>query len=153
MTDRLLHLRRSENGHFVLTEPTSQTVVVAEELGEGYTRMCATLQDAPPPAPPRTGSPAVFVGRGAVRLVVVVAALLAPLAWMASIAFEVRHAELSCPLRATRSEGHPTHVTPTPSAAADREGLDEDVELDDDTTAGDPKPAAQGAPSAVAPAP
>lgn len=103
MTDTLLHLRRSENGHFVLVEPTSQTVVVAEELGEAYARMCETLKDPPAPAPPHTGSPGIFAQRGAVRLAIVAVAILAPLAWVARISVEVREAELTCPPPARRA--------------------------------------------------
>jgi hypothetical protein len=146
MTDTLLHLRRSENGHFVLVEPTSQTVVVAEELGEAYARMCETLKDPPAPAPPHTGSPGIFAQRGAVRLAIVAVAILAPLAWVARISVEVREAELTCPPRATRSQGHPTRISETPSAAADRQGAEDDDELNDDATPDDPKPAATGGP-------
>lgn len=146
MTDALIHLRRSENGHFVLVEPTSQTVVVAEELGEAYARMCETLKDLPAPAPPRTGSTAIFAQRGAVRLAIVAVAILAPLAWVARIAVEVHEAEVTCPPRATRSQGHPTRIAETPSAAADRLGVAEDEELNEDATPEDPKPAATGGP-------
>lgn len=146
MTDALLHLQRSENGHFVLIEPGSQTVVVAEELGDAYARMCETLKEAPPPAPSRTGSTGIFAQRGAVRLVVVIVAILAPLLWMARIAALVHDAEPTCPPRATRSQGHPTRINPTPSAAADRQGSADDDELDEEATVSPeaPGPAAPG---------
>lgn len=133
MSDALLHLRRSENGHFVLVEPTSQTVVVAEELGEAYARMCETLKEAPPPATPAP-APALFEKRARVQIAVVIVALLVPLAWTAAIALEVRQASLGCPPQATRSQGHPTRVAPTPSAFADRKGTQEDDEGDEENT-------------------
>lgn len=151
MSDALLHLRRSENGLFVLVEPTSQTVVVDEDLGEAYARMCATLKEQPP-APAAAGSRPLFERRGQLRIAAIIAALLVPLAWAARIAVEVQQARVSCPPRQTRSHGHATRVVQTPSAFADREGTEVDDEADDEArkTA---KPAANDAPVDEAPGP
>jgi hypothetical protein len=132
MNEVLLHLRRSENGHFVLIEPSSQTVVVAETLDEAHARMGEALKEAPPPATPVASSRATFALRGRVRIAAIVAALLVPLAWTAWIAVEVGQAQLGCPPRPTRSQGHETRVAQTPSAFADREGIEDDEEAEDD---------------------
>ncbi|MBZ5710228.1 hypothetical protein [Nannocystis pusilla] len=139
MTPPLLHLQRSDTGHFVLTEPASQTVVVAEELADAYARMTATLAEHPPSAaPPAAAAPGPFERRGTTRVVVVVAALLLPALWVARIAFDVNAAQVVCPSVATRSQGHPTRVAATPSAHSDREGTEDDEDVDEDDEAPTP---------------
>jgi len=132
MTPELLHLQRSDTGLFVLTEPGSQTVVVAEELADAYARMRETLAERPSPASPSPASVGPFARRGTARTVVIAVALLLPVLWVGRVAFEVRAAEVVCSSPATRSQGHPTRVAPTPSAYSDLEGTEDDVEDDGD---------------------
>ncbi|WAS95272.1 hypothetical protein [Nannocystis punicea] len=143
MNPALLHLQRSENGHFVLTEPVSQTVVVAEGLAEAYARMCETLAEQPPPAQPALDGGGLFAWRGTPRALILAAALLVPTLWAVRIAFDLRAAQVECNTPATRSQGHPTRVAATRSADADREGtedeIDPDAEADDE--AAKPEPA------------
>ncbi|MDC0667998.1 hypothetical protein [Nannocystis radixulma] len=138
MTPPLLHLQRSDTGHFVLTEPASQTVVVAEELGDAYARMTATLAEHPPSAAPVVATAGPFERRGTTRVAVIAAALLLPALWVARIAFDVNAAQVVCPSAVTRSQGHPTRVATTPSAHSDREGTEDDEDVDEDDEAPPP---------------
>jgi hypothetical protein len=149
MNPALLHLQRSENGHFVLTEPVSQTVVVAEGLAEAYARMCETLAEQPPPAQPALDGGGLFPRRGTPRALILAAALLVPTLWVVRIAFDLRAAQVECRGPATRSEGHPTRVAATRSADADREGTEDDIDPDAeaDDEAAKPEPAPVAAPA------
>lgn len=165
MTPELLHLQRSDTGLFVLTEPTTQTVVVGEELADAYARMSEALAGRPASAAPSTAGAGLFERRGTARTAVIAAALLLPVLWVGRIAFEVRAAGVVCSTPATTSQGHPTRVATTPSAFSDLEGTEDDEVDDGDDEAAEPERArpataviegtevGAAAPAPVAPAP
>jgi hypothetical protein len=85
---------RTDTGQFVLTDPVTDTVVIDDDLAQGFAKLEQVLANKPAlvSAPPTSGSersaaPASFEFRGGPRYTPILLAVVLPFAWLAVMYF------------------------------------------------------------------
>lgn len=85
---------RTDTGQFVLTDPVTDTVVIDDDLAQGFAKLERVLASKPAlvSAPPTSGAdrsaaPASFEFRGGPRYTPILLAVVLPFAWLAVMYF------------------------------------------------------------------
>ncbi|HVI01215.1 MAG TPA: hypothetical protein VM869_21005 [Enhygromyxa sp.] len=82
---------RTDTGQFVLTDPTTDTVVIDDDLAQGFAKLEQVVAGKPAlaPAPPSGASqgPSIFEFRGGPRYTPILLAIVLPFAWLAVMYF------------------------------------------------------------------
>jgi hypothetical protein len=85
---------RTDTGQFVLTDPTTDTVVIDDDLAQGFAKLeqvvanKPALVSAPPPSgADRAAAPSAFEFRGGPRYTPILLAVVLPFAWLAVMYF------------------------------------------------------------------
>ncbi len=88
---------RTDTGQFVLMDPATDTVVIDDDLAQGYAKLELAVADKPPlvsaPAPssggadPATQGSSAFAFRGGPRYTPILLAVVLPFAWLAVLYF------------------------------------------------------------------
>ena len=88
---------RTDTGQFVLMDPTTDTVVIDDDLGDGFARLEQAVADKPPlasataaatgDADPATQGSSAFAFRGGPRYTPILLAVVLPFAWLAVLYF------------------------------------------------------------------
>jgi hypothetical protein len=82
---------RTDTGQFVLVDPATGTVVIEDELAEGFAKLERTLADQPDrPAGPSSFAP-VSSTVASPRYTVILLAVVLPFAWLAVLYFALVH--------------------------------------------------------------
>lgn len=88
---------RTDTGQFVLMDPATDTVVIDDDLGQGFAKLEQAIADKPPlaaapaahdgGADPATQGSSAFAFRGGPRYTPILLAVVLPFAWLAVLYF------------------------------------------------------------------
>lgn len=99
---------RTDTGQFVLLDPTTDTVVIDDELAPGFAKLEQAVAGKPPrPAPPPGADPvgsSAFGFRGGPRYTPLLLAIVLPFLWLAVLYLALAHLLAETALDRSRSE-------------------------------------------------
>lgn len=84
---------RTDTGQFVITDPSTDTVIIDDDLAEGFAKLEQAVASKPalgpssPPSVERSQAPGAFEFRGGPRYAGVLLAVVLPFAWLAVMYF------------------------------------------------------------------
>lgn len=83
---------RTDTGQFVLIDPTSETVVIDDDLVAGFAKLDKILADKPrTPAPPPSVATRAFEFRGGPRYTPMLLAIVLPFVWLLALYLALGH--------------------------------------------------------------
>jgi hypothetical protein len=83
---------RTDTGQFVLIDPTSETVVIDDDLVAGFAKLDKILADKPrTPAPVLTPTTGAFAFRGGPRYTPMLLAIVLPFVWLLALYLALGH--------------------------------------------------------------